>query len=105
MPLKPCLGPCGRLIAATEGPRCPDCRRQYDRRRDAPSRAFGYRTSAWRRVSRTVLARDRVCRKCGLRPSKIAHHLGGARPIDEGGLDPNRVVGLCASCHQLEHKR
>jgi hypothetical protein len=60
----------------------------------ARSKAHGYQTFAWRKVSRQVLERDRLCTRCGARPSEVAHHVAGLRPRNPGGLD----VGTCAAC-------
>ena len=51
-------------------------------------------TSAWRKVSLQVLERDRLCTRCGGRPSEVAHHMGGLRPRDPGG----QMFGTPAAC-------
>jgi hypothetical protein len=70
---------------------------------DLNSRANGYRLTAWKRTSQAVLEAYPVCQRCQERPSVLAHHKHGMRPVDPGGLNPRNCVGLCTSCHQLVH--
>jgi hypothetical protein len=108
MPLRACVA-CGqaldvRVIRKGRG-RCPVCRRAADRQKDELSRRQGYRTAAWKRTAQAVVRRHPVCQRCGKRPSAIAHHLRGLRPVDPGGTDERYLRAVCASCHQLLHKR
>jgi hypothetical protein len=113
MPVKPCLGVdgkrCGALFTPTRdaGGRCPRCREIYKQRRwkarRARTKAQGYESTAWRKVSRELRKRFPVCQRCGKRPSERAHHKDGLRPVDPGGLNPANLVAVCESCHQQLH--
>jgi 5-methylcytosine-specific restriction endonuclease McrA len=113
MPLKPCQGVdgkrCGALFTPTGGDRgrCPRCREIHDQRRwktrRARTKAQGYESTGWRKVSRELRKRFPVCQRCGERPSERAHHKHGLRPVDPGGLNLANLVAVCESCHQQLH--
>jgi 5-methylcytosine-specific restriction endonuclease McrA len=71
---------------------------------DRASRARGYRTTEWKRTAKAVLERNPVCQRCGDKPSEIAHHLHGLRPVDPGGLEPRNLLAVCTSCHLSIHR-
>jgi 5-methylcytosine-specific restriction endonuclease McrA len=113
MPLKFCVGVdgqrCGALFQPARGDRgrCPRCRALHNQRRSKVRRvrtkAQGYESTAWRKVSRELRERFPVCQRCGRRPSERAHHRHGLRPVDPGGLEPANLLALCESCHQQIH--
>jgi hypothetical protein len=96
VPLKPCPR-CNRLIQASES-RCPQCAEGAWREREHGVRASGKRTSTWRRVAKEVLERDRRCTRCNYRPARYAVHVDGVAANEEGGLDVERIEGMCQAC-------
>lgn len=100
MPWKP-KHPCGvrGCPALTDERFCPQHERQQQQRYDqargsAAARGYDYR---WRRLERSILARDPICMKCGLAPSTVADH---KIPRSRGGADdPENLQGICAPCH------
>jgi hypothetical protein len=60
-----------------------------------------YRHSwAWKRRQAAVLARDKVCPGCMVRPSVEVHHLTYERVGHEMLFD---LIGLCSECHRAIH--
>lgn len=47
----------------------------------------------WQATRRRILARDPVCRACGLAPSTEVHH------TDPPAEDDGHLAGLCSPCH------
>jgi hypothetical protein len=95
--LQPCAR-CRQVLIPTGTGACPLCRLDYESTRDEPVRASGRRSPGWRNLARTTLERDETCTRCRHAPSKYAVHLDGLAPNDDGGLDPERVVGMCSVC-------
>jgi hypothetical protein len=96
MPLKPCPG-CGRLVPTSQE-RCAECAEGHWRTRKHGVRASGKRSPQWQKVARKTLERDATCTRCRHHASKYAVHLDGVKANEEGGLDPDRVVGMCGAC-------
>jgi hypothetical protein len=101
--LKPC-GRCGQVLIPLDTTRCPLCEWEYQSKRDEPIRARGKRGRGWRKLARETLERDETCTRCKVAPSKYAVHVDGLTPKDEGGLDPERVKGMCSVCKHA-HRR
>jgi hypothetical protein len=57
-------------------------------------------TPKWRRKSKAVIKRDRICKACETRPAVQAHHLTYERAGDEPLFD---LVGVCRECHRKLH--
>lgn len=75
---------------------------EHDQRRGtAASRGYGAQHRKWRDF---ILARDPVCKCCGLLPSVIADHV---KPIRDGGarFDEANGQGLCMTCHNQKTVR
>jgi len=62
----------------------------------------------WKRVSKSVLVRDKyICRECGGRATQV-HHLrytDAHRNRDFRRQPRKNLVALCARCHQAKHRR
>jgi hypothetical protein len=97
VPLKPCAGRCGRLIELGQS-RCDACAQGAWREREHGVRASGKRTREWRKLARQVLERDEVCHRCKHASSRYAVHLDGKAANEEGGLDVERIAGMCGTC-------
>ena len=97
MPVQPCSR-CGKVLIPAGTRACPLCAWEYESKRDELVRARGHRKPEWRRLARETLERDETCTRCKHAPSEYAVHLDGLSPKDEGGLDPERVVGMCSHC-------
>lgn len=86
----------------TQDGRCPEHRREAERRRGT-ARQRGYGRDHEQRFRPGVLARDPMCALCGQRPSVHADHYPlSRRELVEQGLDPNDPKygrGLCGPCH------
>jgi len=54
-----------------------------------------YRSAAWRRLSREILASHPICEKCGKEPSTQVHHESYADP-----LDPSCLTAIGDECHK-----
>jgi 5-methylcytosine-specific restriction endonuclease McrA len=54
----------------------------------------------WKRRQAAVLARDKTCRGCMIRPSVEVHHLTYERVGREMLFD---LVGVCSECHRAIH--
>jgi 5-methylcytosine-specific restriction endonuclease McrA len=64
---------------------------------DGELQSGGGRSPDWRALRAEVLARDPICKDCGVKPSKHADHV---LPKREGGRDvASNLRGLCHSCH------
>ncbi|WP_236243141.1 holin [Streptomyces sp. CC228A] len=91
-----------------QGGRCPDHRREAERRRGT-ARQRGYGRQHEQRFRAGVLARDPICVLCHQAPSVHAdHHPLSRRELAEQGADPNdprHGRGLCAPCHNRETAR
>ena len=62
-----------------------------------------YSTKGWRKLRRTVLARDVICQDCQNRPATHVDHIV---PRKRGGTDSvDNLQGLCASCHTAKTAR
>jgi hypothetical protein len=95
--LKPCSR-CGQVLIPVDTTRCPLCEREYQSTRDEPVKASGRRTYGWKKLAKETLERDETCTRCKVARSKYAVHLDGKTPKEEGGLDPERVKGMCSVC-------
>jgi hypothetical protein len=103
VPLKPCSR-CGKVLVPVTTTRCPLCELKYQSTRDEPVRASGRRSYGWKTLARETLQRDETCTCCKHARSKYAVHLDGKTPKEEGGLDSERVVGMCWVCKHA-HRR
>lgn len=95
--VRPCAR-CRQVLIPVGDRYCPLCRLEYESTRDEPVRASGRRTRGWRKLAKETLERDETCTRCKVVPSKYAVHLDGKTPKEEGGLDPERVKGMCSVC-------
>ncbi len=98
---KPCADRgCSQLVLAVaiQSKHCPEHKRQLARifraiRKKAIARGCVLRL---RRVGKTILRRDPVCKICNRRPST---HIDYIVPKMEGGTeDPDNLQGLCWPC-------
>jgi 5-methylcytosine-specific restriction endonuclease McrA len=71
--------------------RCDDCRRAFDRARNARRPWYG---GDWAKLARTLKRTVRVCQRCG-RPGAEVDHVTPRRR--DGGLEL-----LCTECHRLK---
>jgi group II intron reverse transcriptase/maturase len=55
-----------------------------------------------RRLAVEVLARDAICRVCGIQPSQVAHH--DPQWSESHKHKPERAIGVCPTCHQQMHR-
>jgi 5-methylcytosine-specific restriction protein A len=77
--------------------------REYERERSARRRAATkgvFKRKKWENTRRAVLARDPICKDCGIRPSEevdqvVPLDVDDSRPYALDGLQ-----GLCAECHR-----
>lgn len=54
----------------------------------------------WRQLRRLVLARDRVCQKCGAGGRLEVDHI---KPRSQGGMDTlGNLQALCPACHKVK---
>lgn len=78
--------------------------RDYDRhRRDQRARAF-YKSAAWERLRRAVLARDNyLCQRClehqRITPATTVDHIVPLSVAWERRLDMSNLRSLCGPCH------
>jgi 5-methylcytosine-specific restriction protein A len=102
----PCLHPgCPVLVSRGES-RCPTHKQRHEQaynaaRGTAAERGYDAAHRKWRAQ---ILARDPICRACGVEPSTFADHivplrLGGAK------LDLSNGQGMCKWCHQAKRGR
>jgi 5-methylcytosine-specific restriction protein A len=94
----PCNEPGCPRPAERRGRCLPHARALERSRGSAAQQGYDARHRAWRRV---VLARDRVCRICGVAPARIADHI---TPIAQGSsrFDYANGQGLCDHCHNIK---
>lgn len=64
-----------------------------------------YAGSAWRKLRRIVLARDRICTSCGDTTTRHLHHVKPWATHPELRFDPDNVVLLCRTCHHDAHRK
>ncbi len=113
MPMKalsPCRHPgCRALVRGAA--RCPKHTTQQwraDAARRGTSRERGI-DDKWRALRVAHFARDPWCAECAKsgrqERAAILHHVVEHRGNEALRLDPTNVIGLCRSCHQLEHAR
>lgn len=57
--------------------------------------------SNWSKIRAKVLARDPICKICGVRPSSHCDHIKAK--TDAHAQD--RLQGVCATCHGLKSSR
>lgn len=55
----------------------------------------------WKKIRARVLARDPICKICGVRPSTHCDHIKAK--TDDHAED--RLQGVCATCHGLKSSR
>jgi 5-methylcytosine-specific restriction protein A len=99
----PCAHPgCPALVEPGHA-RCPKHhqahQQAYDRSRGtAAERGYDAAHRKWRAA---VLARDPICKACGVERSTFADHIV---PLNQGGakLDLANGQGLCSRCHQVK---
>jgi 5-methylcytosine-specific restriction protein A len=106
-PKSPCLFPgCRNLVSRGER-RCPDHkkqenRREYRERGSAADRGYGPR---WLRFRQMVLRESPLCSSCGQAAQEV-HHLRPVNgPDDDGFFDETNVVSLCKPCHSAATMR
>lgn len=104
-PRQPCKAPGCDALAEPGKSRCADCTRRTRRTTDhiRPSASErGYGTTHRTRFRQGVLARDRMCVLCTIRPATVADHWPlSRRELQAQNLDPNDPRygrGLCADC-------
>jgi 5-methylcytosine-specific restriction endonuclease McrA len=57
--------------------------------------------SGWPKIRARILARDPICKKCGVRPSAFCDHIvAKADDHSDAGLQ-----GLCGPCHDQKSSR
>ena len=93
----------------TDGGRCTDHRREADRARGTSTQR-GYNSAQWRAIRRAVIRRDKTCVVCKAVPATVADHYPYSRKqlLAMGITNPDapqRLRGLCASCHGSETAR
>ncbi len=97
----PCREPlCPR--AAVRAARCTEHNREYEQQRgSAAARGYG---SAWQRLRKAILARDRICTAHGCsQPSTQIDHIVSR---SHGGTDdPTNLHGLCRRHHSSKTAR
>jgi len=71
----------------------------------SPDRQRLYSGSAWRKLRRTVLERDGVCRECGAHRGLHLHHVLPWATHPDARFDSDNVVLLCHGCHYNAHRR
>lgn len=83
---------------------CPTCRAAADKARNAEPR--GYSTTGHQTFRAGVLARDPICKLCGVRwATEADHYPMSRRELVDAGLDPDDSKhgrGLCHRCHSKE---
>ena len=88
---------CHRLTSL--GSRCPACRREYQRRRNAQRGGTGWK---WSEIRNRILARD------GYRCQEQGDHEGRLEvdhivPLSQGGTnDPSNLITRCARHHKIK---
>lgn len=75
-----------------------------------PERQKQYSRSAWKKIKREVLERDKhTCQRCGCRPEGKraihAHHIKSWDEYPALRLDANNIVTLCRACHRWVHSK
>lgn len=109
-PRRPCAAPgCPRLV--TRGSRCPDHRRQAQRRYDdhrGPDRQW-YGKPGWRRFRAQILAARPMCERCAeqgvRRAGSHVHHVVPRKVAPCRAMDPLNVTVLCGPCHNVIEPR
>lgn len=103
MPAKKVCSRCPNLVEQGVS-MCPTCRAASDKARNAEPR--GYNTTGHRSFRQAVLARDPICKLCGIAWATVADHYPmSRRDLVDAGLDaddPKHGRGLCSSCHNRE---
>ena len=61
------------------------------------------KTREYRLWRAKVIRRDKVCKVCGSRERRQAHHLNHASYYTELRFDVNNGVCMCAKCHSKYH--
>jgi 5-methylcytosine-specific restriction protein A len=105
---------CNSCKRPTTGTRCPECaarHRTRTNRRDARLKANGdsawahkfYRTAAWQRCRRFVLADSPLCVDCKAEGFEVlavdVHHDQPCSQSSDRNLDPSNLVPLCKRHH------
>ena len=64
-------------------------------------------TPEWRAIRLEVLKRDRNCVLCGSVEDLTVHHRHYTRPLATGFFNPDNLITLCYSCHEVvtDHQR
>ena len=58
--------------------------------------------TAWRRLSKEIMARDgNRCRLCGTTEKLVVHH----KDEDKKNRDPGNLLTVCRGCHRREHRK
>jgi 5-methylcytosine-specific restriction protein A len=73
---------------------------------DDPFRPL-YKNKRWQTTRLVVLARDSICKMCGLTASQVVDHVIPARQLVarygvEAFYDESQLQGLCKSCHDTK---
>jgi 5-methylcytosine-specific restriction endonuclease McrA len=59
----------------------------------------------WPILRAEVLARDKLCRDCGVSEATDVHHLKQVVHHPELEFEPSNLLGLCFACHNERHGR
>jgi len=108
-PPRPCAEPgCRELVRGSS--RCPAHQKRKDgadalrKKMAARSRTWDspLNTPEWRELSARVRAEEPTCRRCGRRPSAVAHHIQSRRDHPELAMERGNLMGVCRACHAAE---
>jgi len=90
-PMRPCPEPgCPNLTTMPKG---------CSRHRAEAAQATPY-DGAWTAFAAAYLSRHPRCERCGVRPSREAHHIRSVALAPHRRLDPTNVIALCHTCHR-----
>lgn len=92
---------CRRLTATR--PRCPQCKRSYEARRNARPERAAHRTPWHYRIARFVKAKDGRCLECGATEGLTVDYIV---PLSRGGEQSvENARTLCRSCNSCKGAR
>lgn len=55
----------------------------------------------WRKIRAEILARDPICKICGVRPSVFCDHIEAKKDLHT----PSDLQGVCGPCHDQKSSR
>lgn len=91
-----------RKLTATR-PRCPQCKRSYEARRNAEPNRAAHRTKLHESIRRTIFAEQDRCQNCGTTEQPTLDYI---EPLEAGGLQVvENAQRLCRSCNSRKGAR